>query len=329
MNANITAVGKFLPEKVIKNSEFEKYLDTSDEWIISRTGIKERRQLELGKASSYMAIKAIEQLLERRKMKAGDIDAIIVSTITPDMVFPSTACLIQNHFKISNCWGFDLSAACSGFLFGLETADALIKSKKYKKIIVVGVDKMSSILDYQDRNTCVLFGDGAGAVLFEPSSDYGVIDCKLGVDGSGAKFLNMPAGGSLNPTTDETVSKRMHYVKQNGATVFKSAVKGMYDITQKIMSNNNISNENVDLFIAHQANKRIIDATAKKMGLNKNQVLINIDKYANTTAASIPLALCDAYENKMLNIGNNLILTAFGAGFTWGSCLIKWGIDCE
>ena len=329
MNANITAVGKFLPKKVIKNSEFEKYLDTSDEWIISRTGIKERRQLELGKASSYMAIKAIEQLLERRKMKAGDIDAIIVSTITPDMVFPSTACLIQNHFKISNCWGFDLSAACSGFLFGLETADALIKSKKYKKIIVVGVDKMSSILDYQDRNTCVLFGDGAGAVLFEPSSDYGVIDCKLGVDGSGAKFLNMPAGGSLNPTTDETVSKRMHYVKQNGASVFKSAVKGMYDITQKIMSNNNISNENVDLFIAHQANKRIIDATAKKMGLNKNQVLINIDKYANTTAASIPLALCDAYENKMLNIGNNLILTAFGAGFTWGSCLIKWGIDCE
>ena len=329
MNANITALGKFLPEKVIKNSDFEKYLDTSDEWIISRTGIKERRQLELGKASSYMAIKAIEQLLERRKIKASDIDAIIVSTITPDMVFPSTACLIQDHFKISNCWGFDLSAACSGFLFGLETADALIKSKKYKKIIVVGVDKMSSILDYQDRNTCVLFGDGAGAVLFEPSSDYGVIDCKLGVDGSGAKFLNMPAGGSLNPTTDETVSKRMHYVKQNGAAVFKSAVKGMYDITQKIMSNNNISNENVDLFIAHQANKRIIDATAKKMGLNKNQVLINIDKYANTTAASIPLALCDAYENKMLNIGNNLILTAFGAGFTWGSCLIKWGIDCE
>ncbi|MBA93980.1 MAG: 3-oxoacyl-ACP synthase [Candidatus Marinimicrobia bacterium] len=329
MNANITAVGKFLPEKVIKNSEFEKYLDTSDEWIISRTGIKERRQLELGKASSYMAIKAIEQLLERRKIKASDIDSIIVSTITPDMIFPSTACLIQDHFKISNCWGFDLSAACSGFLFGLETADALIKSKKYKKIIVVGVDKMSSILDYQDRNTCVLFGDGAGAVLFEPSSDYGVIDCKLGVDGSGAKFLNMPAGGSLNPTTDETVSKRMHYVKQNGATVFKSAVKGMYDITQKIMSNNNISNENLDLFIAHQANKRIIDATAKKMGLNKNQVLINIDKYANTTAASIPLALCDAYENKMLNIGNNLILTAFGAGFTWGSCLIKWGIDCE
>ncbi len=329
MNANITAIGKFLPEKIIKNSEFEKYLDTSDEWIISRTGIKERRQLELGKASSYMAIKAIEQLLERRKIKADDIDAIIVSTITPDMVFPSTACLIQNHFKISNCWGFDLSAACSGFLFGLETADALIKSKKYKKIIVVGVDKMSSILDYQDRNTCVLFGDGAGAVLFEPSSDYGVIDCILGVDGSGAKFLNMPAGGSLNPATNETVSKRMHYVKQNGATVFKSAVKGMYDITQKIISNNNITNENVDLFIAHQANKRIIDATAKKMGLNKNQVLINIDKYANTTAASIPLALCDAYENKMLNIGDNLILTAFGAGFTWGSCLIKWGIDCE
>ena len=329
MNANITAIGKFLPEKVIKNSEFEKYLDTSDEWIISRTGIKERRQLELGKASSYMAIKAIEQVLDRSKIQANDIDAIIVSTITPDMVFPSTACLIQEHFKINNCWGFDLSAACSGFLFGLETADALIKSKKYNKIIVVGVDKMSSILDYQDRNTCVLFGDGAGAVLCEPSLDYGVIDCKLGVDGSGAKYLNMPAGGSLNPATEETVSKKMHYVKQNGATVFKSAINGMYDITQKIMIKNNISNENLKLFIPHQANKRIIDATAKKMRLNKEQILINIDKYANTTAASIPLALCDAYDKKILNIGDNLILTAFGAGFTWGSCLIKWGIDYE
>ena len=329
MNANITAIGKFLPEKVIKNSEFEKYLNTSDEWIISRTGIKERRQLELGKASSYMAIKAIEQVLDRSKIQANDIDAIIVSTITPDMVFPSTACLIQEHFKINNCWGFDLSAACSGFLFGLETADALIKSKKYNKIIVVGVDKMSSILDYQDRNTCVLFGDGAGAVLCEPSLDYGVIDCKLGVDGSGAKYLNMPAGGSLNPATEETVSKTMHYVKQNGASVFKSAINGMYDITQKIMIKNNISNENLKLFIPHQANKRIIDATAKKMRLNKEQILINIDKYANTTAASIPLALCDAYDKKILNIGDNLILTAFGAGFTWGSCLIKWGIDYE
>ena len=329
MNANITAIGKFLPKKVIKNSEFEEYLDTSDEWIISRTGIKERRQLESGKASSYMAIKAIEQLLSRRKIKANEIDAIIVSTITPDMVFPSTACLIQEHFKINNCWGFDLSAACSGFLFGLETADALIRSKKYKKIIVVGVDKMSSILDYQDRNTCVLFGDGAGAVLFEPSSDFGVIDCKLGIDGTGAKYLNMPAGGSLNPTTEETVSKNMHYVKQNGTAVFKSAVRGMYNITKEIMINNNINNENLDLFIAHQANKRIIDATAKKIGLNKNQILINIDKYANTTAASIPLALCDAYDEKILKVGDNLILTAFGAGFTWGSCLIKWGIDSE
>ena len=329
MNANITALGKFLPEKIIKNSDFEKYLDTSDEWIISRTGIKERRQLDIGKASSYMAIKAIEQLLQRRKISVNEIDAIIVSTITPDMVFPSTACLIQEYFKINNCWGFDLSAACSGFLFGLETADALIKSEKYKKVIVVGVDKMSSILDYQDRNTCILFGDGAGAVLFEPSLNYGVIDCKLGIDGSGAKFLNMPAGGSLNPTTNETVSKKMHYVKQNGSAVFKSAVKGMYDITKKIMSNNDINNKNLNLFIAHQANKRIIDATAKKIGLSKQQVLINIDKYANTTAASIPLALCDAYENKMLKMGNNLILTAFGAGFTWGSCLIRWGIDYE
>jgi len=329
MNANITSVGKFLPDKVIKNSEFEKYLSTSDEWIISRTGIKERRKLELGKASSYMAIKAIEQLIQRRNIDINEIDVIIVSTITPDMVFPSTACLIQEHFKIKNCWGFDLSAACSGFLFGLETADSLIKSGKYNKIIVVGVDKMSSILDYQDRNTCVLFGDGAGAVLFEPSNDYGVIDCKLGIDGSGAKYLNMPAGGSLNPATNDTVNNKMHYVKQNGATVFKSAVKGMYDITKKIMMANKIDNKNLKLFIAHQANKRIIDATAKKMNLKKEQILVNIHKYANTTAASIPLALSDAYEQKILNIGDNIILTAFGAGFTWGSCLIKWGIDYE
>ena len=329
MNANITSVGKFLPEKIIKNSVFEEYLDTSDEWIVSRTGIKERRKLELGKASSYMAIKAIEQLINRRGIKADDIDVIIVSTITPDMVFPSTACLIQEYFKIQNCWGFDLSAACSGFLFALETADALIKSGKYKKIIVVGVDTMSSILDYQDRNTCILFGDGAGAILFEPSLNYGVIDCKLGIDGSGAKFLNMPAGGSLNRTTNETVNKRMHFVKQNGSVIFKAAVKGMYSITQKIMIDNNINNKNLKLFIAHQANKRIIDATSKKMNLKKKQVLVNIHKYANTTAASIPLAICDAYEEKILNIGDNLILTAFGAGFTWGSCLIKWGIDCE
>ena len=329
MNANITAIGKFLPEKIIKNSEFEKYLDTSDEWIVSRTGIKERRKLESGKASSYMAIKAIDQLLERRNITANEIDAIIVSTITPDMVFPSTACIIQNHFKINNCWGFDLSAACSGFLFGLETADALISSNKYRKVVVVGVDKMSSILDYSDRNTSVLFGDGAGAVLFEPSHEYGVIDCILGVDGAGLKYLNMPAGGSLIPASYESVKNNMHFVKQNGATVFKSAVKGMYEITKKIMENNNITKQNLNLFIAHQANKRIIDATAKKIGLDEKQTFINIHKYANTTAASIPIALCDAYDNNMLKIGDNLILTAFGAGFTWGSCLIKWGITNE
>ena len=329
MQANIISVGKFLPKKVIKNSEFEKKLNTSDEWIVSRTGIKERRQLELGKASSYMAIKAIEELFKNSDTKPSDIDVIIVSTITPDMFFPSTACLIQKYFKINDCWGFDLSAACSGFLFAIETANNLIQSGKYRKIIVVGVDTMSSILDYTDRNTCVLFGDGAGAVLLEPSSKYGILDCQLGIDGKGAQFLNMPGGGSLNPTTNETFNKRMHFVKQNGATVFKSAVKGMYDITKKIMLRNDINNENLKLFIAHQANKRIIDATASKMKLSNDQVFINIDKYANTTAASIPIALCDAYENKLLNKGDNIIMTAFGAGFTWGSCLINWGIDYE
>jgi len=329
MKAKITSLGKFLPDKVIKNSEFENFLDTSDEWIVSRTGIKERRQLDIGKASSYMAIKAIEKLINRSKIDINEIDAIIVSTITPDMMFPSTACLIQNHFKIKNCWGFDLSAACSGFLFGLETANNLIISGKYNKIIIVGVDTMSSILDYEDRNTSILFGDGAGAVLLEPSSNYGIIDCELGIDGSGADFLNMPAGGSLNRATEYTIKNKMHFVKQNGAAVFKHAVKGMYDITHKIMKRNKISNENLKLFIAHQANKRIIDATALKMKLSNDQVFINIDKYANTTAASIPVALCDAYENNLLNKGDNLIMTAFGAGFTWGSCLINWAMDYE
>ena len=326
MNANITSIGKFLPDKVLNNSVFEDYLDTTDEWIISRTGIKERRRLENGKASSFMAIKAIEDLFDKTNVSPNEIDAIIVATITPDMVFPSTACIIQNHFKIDNCWGYDLSAACSGFLFGLETGDSLIKSKKYDKVIVVGVDKMSSILDYDDRNTCVLFGDGAGAVLLEPSKNHGILDCKLGIDGAGAKYLNMPAGGSLNPATKETVKNKMHFVKQNGAAVFKSAVKGMFEITNQIMKSNHITNDNLKLFIAHQANKRIIDATAKKMKLNSEQVMINIDKYANTTAASIPLALCDAYEQRKMDVDDFIILTAFGAGFTWGSCLMKWGI---
>ena len=326
MNANITSIGKFLPDKVLNNSIFEDYLDTTDEWIISRTGIKERRRLENGKASSFMAIKAIEDLFEKTNVPPNEIDAIIVATITPDMVFPSTACIIQNHFKIDNCWGYDLSAACSGFLFGLETGNSLIKSKKYDKVIVVGVDKMSSILDYDDRNTCVLFGDGAGAVLLEPSKKHGILDCKLGIDGAGAKYLNMPAGGSLNPATKETVKNKMHFVKQNGAAVFKSAVKGMFEITNQIMKSNHITNDNLKLFIAHQANKRIIDATAKKMKLNSEQVMINIDKYANTTAASIPLALCDAYEQRKMDVDDYIILTAFGAGFTWGSCLMKWGI---
>ena len=326
MNANITSIGKFLPDKVLNNSVFEDYLETTDEWIISRTGIKERRRLENGKASSFMAIKAIEDLFDKTNISPNEIDAIIVATITPDMVFPSTACIIQNHFKIDNCWGYDLSAACSGFLFGLETGDSLIKSKKYDKVIVVGVDKMSSILDYDDRNTCVLFGDGAGAVLLEPSKNHGILDCKLGIDGVGAKYLNMPAGGSLNPATKETVKNKMHFVKQSGAAVFKSAVKGMFEITNQIMKNNHITKDNLRLFIAHQANKRIIDATAKKMKLSSEQVMINIDKYANTTAASIPLALCDAYEQRKMGVDDYIILTAFGAGFTWGSCLMKWGI---
>lgn len=324
IKARISAVGKYLPNKVISNSYFEKILDTSDDWISSRTGIKQRRKLEDGKASSYMAIKSIESMIKDRDFNINEVDVIIVATITPDMMFPSTACLIQKHFGINNCWGFDLSGACSGFLFALETGNNLIKSKQYKKIIVVGVDTMSSILDYEDRSTSILFGDGAGSVLLEPTEEYGIIDSCLGIDGKGGEFLYMPGGGSLNKTSNITVKQKMHYVKQNGSSVFKSAVKGMYEITKRIMDNNNINKDDLKLFIPHQANKRIIDATVNKLGLKEEQVIININKYANTTAASIPIALCEAQENGILYKGNKVILTAFGAGFTWGSFLIEW-----
>ena len=324
--ANITAVGKYVPEKIITNYDLEQKMDTTNEWITSRTGIEQRRKASNEETSVSMSVNAIKEIIKNKNVNPKDIDAIIVATITPDMFFPSCACLIQQQIKATNAWGFDLSAACSGFIFALETASNMIQSKKYKKIIVVGVDTMSSIIDYNDRNTAVLFGDGAGAVLIEPSETNGIIDSKMKIDGDGGKFLYMPAGGSLNPATEKTVKNNMHFVKQDGASVFKNAVKGMTDITSEIMNNNNLSNHNINLFIAHQANKRIIDLVAKKLKFNETQTFINIDKYANTTAATIPIALYDALNSKRLHDNDNIVLTTFGAGFTWGSIYMKWNI---
>ena len=327
LKANITAVGQYLPEKIITNYDFEKKINTSNEWIVSRTGIKERRQTSPEKASAYMGTQAVKNILEKTNLSPEEIDVIIVATITPDMFFPSCACLIQKEIGAINAWGFDLSAACSGFVFALETASNMIQSKLYKKIIVIGVDTMSSILDYNDRDTCVLFGDGAGAVLVEPSYEYGIIDSIMKIDGSGGDLLYMPGGGSLNPATTETVKNNLHYVKQDGASVFKQAIKGMTKVTLEIMKKNRLNTEDVNLFIAHQANRRIIELVANKLNFKEKQTFINIDKYANTTAATIPIAMYDAIEAKRLDKDDNLIITTFGAGFTWGTIYMKWNID--
>ncbi len=325
--ANITAVGKYLPDNILTNLDLEKMVDTSDEWIQSRTGIKERRIVSKGQASVEMSVNAIQQILDDKNLNPTDIDAIIVGTITPDMMFPSCAALIQSRIGAKNAWGYDLSAACSGFIFALQSGASLIESGRYEKVIVVGVDTMSSILNYKDRNTCILFGDGAGAVLLEPSDEYGVIDSKLRIDGDGGEYLKMSGGGSLHGTSAETLENDMHYVYQDGKTVFKFAVKGMADISYDVATRNNLTHEDIDLFIPHQANKRIIDAASKRLGISQEKVLINIDKYANTTAATIPIGIEEAVATKRLKKGDNLILASFGAGFTWGATYIKWGMD--
>jgi 3-oxoacyl-[acyl-carrier-protein] synthase-3 len=326
-NANITAVGKYLPKNILTNADLEKMVDTNDEWIQSRTGIQERRIVDKGEASVEMSVNAIQKILDSRNLDPTEIDAIIVGTVTPDMIFPSCAALIQHQIGATNAWGYDLSAACSGFIFALQSGSALIESGQCEKVIIVGVDTMSSILDYKDRNTCILFGDGAGAVLLEPSEEYGIIDAIMRVDGGGGKFLNMPAGGSLHRTSHETVDKKMHYIQLDGRTVYKFAVKGMADVSFEVASRNNLTNDNIDLFIPHQANKRIIDAAAKRLGLPDEKVLINISKYANTTAGTIPIGIVEAVETNRLKKGDNLILASFGAGFTWGATYIKWGMD--
>ena len=327
--ANITGAGKYLPKKVLTNHALEKLVETTDEWIQSRTGIRERRIVQKGEATAEMSTNAIRDLMNKHNLPPEEIDAIIIATITPDMTFPSSAALVQKNINAINAWGYDLSAACSGFLFALESGAALIESKRCKKVIVVGADTMSSILNFQDRNTCILFGDGAGAVLLEPSKNYGIIDSELRIDGNGGDYLKMAAGGSLRPASHETIDSKLHYVTQDGRAVFKYAVKGMADISYEVANRNNLKSEDIALFIPHQANKRIIDATTERLGLDESQVMINIDKYANTTAATIPICISEAAENNLLDNGDNVILSTFGAGFSWGATYLKWGMSAH
>ena len=326
-SAIITALGMYFPDKVYDNAYFEKIVDTKSDWIESRTGIKERRILENG-ATSDLATGAALDLIKTHKINPDEIDCIIISTVTPDMLFPATACLVQHRIQANNAWGFDLSAACSGFLFAFQTGCALIESGQCKKVLVIGADKMSAITDYTDRNTCILFGDGASAVLLEPSMDksIGLQDYILRIDGSGQESLYMKGGGSLNPSTHETVDKKMHYVYQDGKAVFKVAVKGMADVSYELMNKNNLKSDDIAYLVPHQANMRIIDATAERMGLSKNKVMVNIHKYGNTTAATIPSCLTEYYRDGKVQKGDKLILSAFGAGYTWGSCYLVWAI---
>lgn len=327
IHAVIKGVGMYVPEKILDNKYFESIIDTTDEWIVTRTGIKERRILEHG-ATSDMAALAIKDLMQSISLNPEEIDLIIVATVTPDMLFPTTACLVQKKVGAKNAWGFDISAACSGFLFALQTGANMIESGLYKKIIVVGADKMTSITDYTDRNNCILFGDGAAAVLLEPTTDlnYGIKDAILRVDGSGAEYLYMKGGGSLYPATHETIDKKMHYLHQDGKIVFKVAVKEMAEVAYQIMQKNNLSHEDIAYLVPHQANLRIISATAERMGLTMDRVTINIDKYGNTTNATIPSCLTEYYRAGKIKKGDNLILAAFGAGYTWGSIYLTWAV---
>ena len=324
VNAAITAVGGYVPEHILTNFDLEKMVDTTDEWIQTRTGIKERRILkEEGKASSDMATMAIKTMLEKKGLDPAEIELIMCATITGDHIFPATANIIADKIGAKNAWGFDVAAACSGFLYALQTGANFIQNGTHKKVIVVGVDKMSAIIDYTDRNTCIIFGDGGGCVLLEPTEEpVGIIDAKLHSDGSGREFLIQPAGGSLLPPTHETIDARQHYVYQEGKTVFKFAVTNMADVSYDVMTRNGLTSDDVNWLVAHQANLRIIDATASRMGLDPSKVLINIQKYGNTTAGTLPLLLWD-FESKFKK-GDNLILSTFGGGFTWGAIYLKW-----
>jgi 3-oxoacyl-[acyl-carrier-protein] synthase-3 len=326
IRAKISALGTYVPPRLLTNKDLEKMVETSDQWIVDRTGIRQRHIVEKGVATSDIATEAARCALARRGLQPKDIDAIIVGTVTPDMLFPATACLVQHKLGAPNAWGFDLSAACSAFPYALQTGAQFVQTGAHKCVLVIGADVMSSIVDYTDRATCIIFGDGAGAVLLEPATNdsEGLIDFLHEVDGSGGCALNMPAGGSKIPTTHETVDKRMHYIHQDGQAVFKYAVRKMAEVSEKLLKRNGFTGSDVAAFIPHQANKRIITATADRLGMPMDRVIINIDEYGNTTAGTIPLAMETARQQGKLKKGDLVLLAAVGAGFTVGATLLRW-----
>jgi 3-oxoacyl-[acyl-carrier-protein] synthase III len=326
--AKISALGTYVPPRVLTNADLEKMVETNDQWIVERTGIRERHILEKGLATSDMAVEAAKQCLAERGIEPTEIEAIIVATVTPDMLFPATACLVQNKLGAKGAWGFDLSAACSGFVYALQMGCKLVESGSHSKVLVIGADTMSSILDYTDRATCILFGDGAGAVLIEPAAEgeIGMVDFLHEIDGSGGCSLYMPAGGSLHPPSAETVAKKMHYVHQDGQAVYKYAVRKMAEVTEKVLERSGIKGADLGCFIPHQANKRIILSTAERLGLSLERVIINIDRYGNTTAATIPLAMQTAREEGRLKKEDLVLIASVGAGFTAGASLLRWEI---
>ena len=324
----ITGLGTYVPPRLLTNADLEQIVDTTSEWIMQRTGIRERHIVDPGVGSSDLGKEAAIMAMAQAGVSPEEIEFIIVGTVTPDMMFPSTACLVQRKIGAPHAWGFDLSAGCSAFTFSLSTASELVASGHHDRALVVGADVMSSITDYQDRATCVLFGDGAGAVIVEPAGDdeFGIIDFAHEIDGTGAAALNMPAGGSLRPASHETVEKRLHYIKQDGQTVFKFAVRSTEDICRRVLARNGITARDVDLFVCHQANRRIITSAADRLGFEPHKVVLNIEKYGNTTAATIPLALKDAIDDGRLKKGDLVLLASVGAGFTVGAILLRWAI---
>lgn len=328
VRAKISSLGIYVPPKLLTNADLEKMVETNDQWIMERTGIRERHIVEKGVASSDLAAEAAKKCLEKRGIDASEVDAIIVATVTPDMFFPATACLVQDKIGATKAWGFDLSAACSGFIYALQVGAKLVESGVHTKVLVIGADVMSSIIDYTDRATCILFGDGAGAVLVEPcvGDEVGLIDFSHEVDGSGAGSLNMPGGGSLHPPSAETVASKMHYVHQDGGAVYKFAVRKMAEVSERVLDRNGVKGTDLGCFIPHQANKRIIMSTAERLGLTEEHVVINIDRYGNTTAATIPLAMQTAVDEKRMKKGDLVLLASVGAGFTVGATLLRWEI---
>jgi 3-oxoacyl-[acyl-carrier-protein] synthase-3 len=326
MRAKITALGTYAPPRLLTNADLEKMVETSDTWIVERTGIRQRHIADKGVAASHLAVEAAKNALAERGIPASELEAIFVGTVTPDMFFPSTACLVQDRLGAKGAWGFDVSAACSGFVYALQTGVKFVESGAHKKVMVIGSDVMSSIIDYTDRATCVIFGDGAGAVVLEPADDDNyLIDFLHEVDGSGGCSLQMPGGGSLNPATCETVKNKMHYVHQDGQAVFKYAVRKMAEASEKLLKRNGFTGKDVNLFVPHQANKRIITSSADRLGLRDDQIIINIDEYGNTTAGTIPLALDSARKQGRLKKGDLVLIAAVGAGFTVGATLLRWG----